>query len=238
MSNYLSTAIISSLAMLTTAPADVRAQNVIIAPAGQSAGPLVTASPRSWKARKFDGMVRQQTDFSCGAAALATIFIHAYGKQTNERQVLLNMLKIADPALVREKGFSLLDMKKYVRATGMTGEGFEVPFAALRELKVPGIVLLNSRGYKHFVVIRKAGDDYVQLADPALGNRLISRGQFEREWNGIVFVVLGDGYVENNGLKNPPPPLSARRLFDQRSPVGDALPSDFDVASTVTTLSF
>jgi predicted double-glycine peptidase len=210
------------------------AATVLVPGIGPGAGPLHAMAPRSWKARKFDGMIRQETDFSCGAAALATIFNYGFDKRTTERQVLVNMLKVADPAVVREKGFSLLDMKRFVTAIGMSGEGFQVPFAALSELKVPGIVLINSRGYRHFVVVRKAGDDFIQVADPALGNRVISRRQFEREWNGIVFVVLGKGYDPSNALKNPPPPLSARRLFDQRSPVGDALPADFDTLSSAS----
>jgi predicted double-glycine peptidase len=202
--------------------------------AGNAGGALLPKPVQSWKARKFNGVVRQQTDFSCGAAALATIFNYGFGKSTTETQVLVNMLKISDPAVVRERGFSLLDMKRFVSAVGMKGEGFEVGFDALRELKVPGIVLINSRGYKHFVVIRRAGEDFIQVADPALGNRVMTRAQFEREWNGIVFVVLGEGYNPDNALKNPPPPLSARRLFDQRSPVGDALPAEFDQISTAS----
>lgn len=195
---------------------------------GSQGSQLTMAKPvRSWKSMKFDGMVRQQTDFSCGAAALATIFNYAFGRKATEQQILVNMLKIADPEVVKEKGFSLLDMKNYVRAVGMNGEGFEVPFTALAELKVPAIALMNIKNYKHFVVIRKAGEDFIQVADPALGNRSLSREEFERSWNGVVFVVLGDGYDPNSALRNPPPPLSARRLFDLRSPVINAEATEF-----------
>ena len=182
---------------------------------------------KSWKALKFTNLVPQQTDFSCGAAALATIFNYAYGRETTETQVLVNMLKIADPDIVREKGFSLLDMKNYVREIGMQGEGYEVPFETLRELKVPGIALLNMKGYKHFVVIRKVDDQYVHVGDPALGNRVMKRPDFIEAWNGVVFVVLGEGYDPNTVLRNPPPPLSARRLFQERSPVANAEVYDF-----------
>src|SRR3546814_18247994 len=41
---------------------------------------------KSWKDLKFTNLVRQQTDFSCGAAALATIFHYAYGRATTEQQ--------------------------------------------------------------------------------------------------------------------------------------------------------
>lgn len=195
---------------------------------GSQGSQLTMVKPvKSWKSLKFEGMVRQQTDFSCGAAALATIFNYAFGRKATEQQILVNMLKVADPEVVKDKGFSLLDMKNYVKAIGMSGEGFEVPFTALAELKVPAIALMNIKNYKHFVVIRKAGDDFIQVADPALGNRTLSRGEFEKSWNGVVFVVLGEGFDPNSALRNPPPPLSARRLFDLRSPVINAEATEF-----------
>lgn len=184
---------------------------------------------RSWSDMRFLGIVRQQTDFSCGAAALATVFNAAYGKTTSERQVLVNMMKIADPEVVKQKGFSLLDMKNYVKAIGMQGEGYAVPYDALQQLKVPGIVLMNVKGYKHFVVVRHATKDYVQVADPALGNRTLGRKQFQREWNGVVFVVLAKGYQPNNTLRNPPSPLAARRYVDHYSPIRNAEIADFGI---------
>jgi uncharacterized protein len=198
-------------------------------------GPQVRYSRRvrSWSDMRFRGIVRQQTDFSCGAAALATIFNGAYGKRTSERQVLVNMFKIADPDVVKQKGFSLLDMKNYVKAIGMQGEGYAVPYGALQQLRVPGIVLMNVKGYKHFVVVRHAAKDYIQVADPALGNRTLSRRQFQRDWNGVVFVVLARGYEAGNELRNPPSPLAARQFVDHYSPIRNAEIDDFGLRSTI-----
>jgi predicted double-glycine peptidase len=36
--------------------------------------------------RRYRNVVRQHTDYSCGAAALATILRHAYHLQTDERR--------------------------------------------------------------------------------------------------------------------------------------------------------
>lgn len=184
--------------------------------------PMMTRSVASWNERKFVNLVRQRTDFSCGAAALATIFNFAYGHQTTEQQVLLNMLKIADPDLVRERGFSLLDMKNYAEAVGMTAEGYQVEYDALFSLNVPAIALIDIKGYKHFVVVQKASDEFINLGDPALGNRIMSRKDFEAAWNKVAFVVLGEGYDPDTVLRNPPPPLSAARLYGLTSPVQNA----------------
>lgn len=208
---------------VTSGCATAPEQSVPIALGYVSRGAPTMARPvASWKERKFTNLVRQRTDFSCGAAALATIFNYAYDRKTSEQQVLLNMLKIADPDIVRERGFSLLDMKRYAQAIGMTAEGYEVDYSALLSLKVPAIALLNIKGYKHFVVIERASSDFVNLGDPALGNRAMSRKNFEAAWNGVTFVVLGDGYDPNTVLRNPPPPLSAARLFGMTSPVRNA----------------
>ena len=41
-----------------------------------------------WTKLRDDSVVRQQLDYSCGAAALATLLSHYYGEPTTERQVL------------------------------------------------------------------------------------------------------------------------------------------------------
>lgn len=182
---------------------------------GQTSDGARTApvSLTSWKDRKFVGLVRQQSDFSCGAAVMATIFNEAFGRRTTEQQVLVNMLKIADPDIVREKGFSLLDMKNYARSVGMEAEGYRIAYDKLLQLELPSIVLLNIKGYKHFVIVRKTYPDGIAIGDPALGNRTMTRPEFENSWNGVAFIVAGEGYDPANALINPPSPLSAKRLL-------------------------
>ena len=228
---------ICALGLLMAVPSLARAEGTVtvpvwLGPAGTGTTETLARPVRTWKDMRFAGIVRQRTDFSCGAAALATVFNGAFGRHTSEQQVLVNMLKIADPAVVKEKGFSLLDMKNYVRAIGMTGEGYAVPYEALQQLRVPGIALMNIRGYKHFVVIRKASADRIQIGDPALGNRTIGRREFERSWNGVVFVVLGERHDPANALQNPPAPLSASRIYDRISPIPDANLYEFGILNT------
>jgi hypothetical protein len=65
----------------------------------------------------------------------------------------------------------------------------------------------------------------------------MSRRAFEKAWNQVVFVIVGDGLDPNSALMNPPPPLSARRLFEQRSPTWNADLTDFGL-TTVNTMRF
>lgn len=193
-------------------------------------GPGYVVPVRSWQDMKFVNLVRQRSDFSCGAAALATILNHAYGRSLQEEEILVDMLALSDAALVREKGFSLLDLKRYVQSIGLAGEGYTVEAETLRQLKVPAIVLLDLKGYKHFVVVRLVDGDIVHVADPALGNRHMRLAEFEPAWNGVVFVVVGEGYDENTILRRPSPPLSARALFGMRAPVQSVDVYDFGFA--------
>ncbi|RJY09810.1 peptidase C39 [Aurantiacibacter aquimixticola] len=192
--------------------------------------PVVSTQPRSWMEMKFDGLVRQQADFSCGAAVMATIFNHAYGHSTNEHQVLVNMLRIADPDIVRERGFSLLDMKNYAASIGMAAEGYRLDYDQLAEIEIPAIVLIDVRGYKHFVIARRIFGDRIAIGDPALGNRVMTRPQFEEAWNGIAFIVMGDGYEPENSLLDPPPPLSASRLLEATASLPAASAAEYGFA--------
>ncbi|MGL6123426.1 MAG: C39 family peptidase [Shewanella sp.] len=173
--------------------------------------------------QRFVGIERQNTDFSCGAAALATILQSAYGQRTNEYRVMSGMLALADPRVVERLGFSMLDMKNYVQMLGMRARGYQLSIDELRMVRVPTIALLNLRGYQHFVVLRAIdNEDLVYLADPALGNRIIELDEFIESWNGILLAIIGDGYRKQNALVNPKPPLSLRGAGPLFAPVTES----------------
>ena len=174
----------------------------------------------SMRERQFQGIVQQQTDFSCGAAALATLFQDGYAAPVGETDVLKGMMHVADPALVRERGFSLLDIKNYAHVVGLGAEGYQMPLTSLTDLRVPAIVLLDFHGYHHFAILKKFDGRFAYLADPALGNRREDARSFADEWNGIVLVVLGKGYVADNVLTHVSPPLSASALLSS-APTGE-----------------
>ncbi|MCW4149590.1 C39 family peptidase [Halomonas sp. 18H] len=182
----------------------------------------------SIRERRYRELVEQETDFSCGAASLATILKYAYQRdEVTEVSVLEGMMKIADPELVRVQGFSLLDLKNYVEKIGFRGRGYEVAPDTLDSVSIPVVVLLDIEGYKHFVVMKKASGDRVYVGDPALGNRVMSREDFMAAWNNIIFAVVGDGYDRNNPLLKPSQPLTAHMMGDVFAPVSTQNLIDF-----------
>lgn len=172
--------------------------------------------------KRYQHLIRQQTDFSCGAASLATVLRYAYGLQVTEEDVLDGLFTVSDPDLVREQGFSLLNIKHYVERVGFRGRGYNVEANTLENINIPTIVLLDLKGYKHFVVLKKTDKDWVYLADPALGNKIMSKDEFIANWNGIVFAVVGRGFDRQSVLVNPPPQLTARDLTNTFAPLSDA----------------
>ena len=76
---------------------------------------------RSMKDLRDENMVKQRFDFSCGAAALATVLHYGFGEDINERQVLIGLfdgLSDDDKRKTERTVFSLLDLKRVARASG------------------------------------------------------------------------------------------------------------------------
>ncbi len=146
---------------------------------------------RSLAEIRYESVIPQQWDTSCGAAALATLLSYDLQDKVTERQVATAMLHRTDPIRVRTRGgFSLLNMQEYAAMRGYQADGYgDLSLGDLATL-LPAIVPVEFHGYDHFVVVRKIEQDQVFFADPAFGRRTISAPAFEQAWNGkIAFVV-------------------------------------------------
>lgn len=143
---------------------------------------------------RFRSIVPQQYDFSCGSAALATLLTYHYDRPTTEVETFDSMFRRGDQVLIREQGFSMLDMKHYLEADqGLPADGFRIGLDDLENLGVPAIAMIETRGYRHFVVIKGLEDDQVLVGDPALGVKSYTRHEFQRIWiNDILFIIRED----------------------------------------------
>jgi len=147
---------------------------------------------RSLQEIRHEGVVIQQWDTSCGAAALATVLNYSLHYPASEREVAGGMLRMTEPLKVKVRGgFSLLDMKHFVETRGLNGTGFrDMNLKQLLALQSP-IVPLVQYDNPHFIVVRGLDSDgRVNIADPGFGNRTMSVEDFEAVWQGgIGFVV-------------------------------------------------
>jgi predicted double-glycine peptidase len=138
---------------------------------------------------RFRFTIKQERDYSCGSAAVATLLTYHYHFPVDEHDVFNFMYQNGDQKQIRRYGFSLLDMKYYLEAKGFRADGFRLPLDELAKIGVPAITLINDDGYNHFVVIKGIAPNYILLGDPARGTRAMSRSRFEKIWNGLAFVI-------------------------------------------------
>lgn len=146
---------------------------------------------RDMVSRRFLTVVRQQYDFSCGSAALATLLNYHYADPHTEQTAFLGMWRDGDRAQIRRLGFSLLDMKRYLAARGIASDGYRVSLQQIADARTPGIALIDTNGYKHFVVVKGLDGGNILIGDPALGLRQVSSAEFQKMWNGILFAING-----------------------------------------------
>jgi len=183
---------------------------------------VTNVTTKSLQEAKYSQVVRQQYDFSCGSAALATLLTFHYDQETDEQDAFGAMYAAGDKEKIAAAGFSLLDMKTYLESIGYIADGYQASLDTLENAAVPAIALINYRGYRHFVVVKGIVGDEVLIGDPALGIKLMSRADFEGLWdNGVLFII-----------KNKPE--IGRQHFNQsdewsllaRAPLGTALSPD------------
>jgi hypothetical protein len=166
---------------------------------------------RSIKDLRDQNVVKQRFDFSCGAAALATLLHYGFGKDVTEAQVMVGLFDLpseAEKADRRRTGFSLLDLQRVAQAQGYDAQGFRLDPEQLSMLGGPVIVFIEPRGYKHFAVLRGVRGNRVYLADPSRGNIRMPLYAFLDTWlqddgKGIIFVV-----EPKSGLPGGTMPLS------------------------------
>ncbi len=164
---------------------------------------------------KYQNIVRQAYDYSCGSAALVTVMKSYLGVQVSEEQAMEGMLAHGEREnIVTRRGFSLLDMKRYLATLEISSAGFRAEMSDLATLKEPGIVPIEYAGFKHFVVFRGLRDGRVYLADPSMGHITFPAEEFAKLWDRNTLFVLYPA-------KNNPVTLSKLALTDRELGVID-----------------
>jgi predicted double-glycine peptidase len=167
---------------------------------GQKLGPPIRDPGRhiqkrvqSWQSLKYKNIVAQQTDYSCGAAALATLVRYYWGDQVTEADFLEAILASLTPEQLKdriENGLSMTDLRKAAVKKGYVASMGRRSLAEITELRVPVIVRIVKNEYKHFVVLRGLANNRIYLADPMRGNLRISFCEFSQQWPDRTILVV------------------------------------------------
>jgi predicted double-glycine peptidase len=160
-----------AMLMLACSLPAAHAEGVALMETPSSVGSLPV---RSWKSLHDAGVVRQQHDFSCGAASLATV-MGLYGQAVSETEVMHAMGKERSEA-------SFEDMAEVLPQFGFAALGVAVSFDQLTSLQQPVVAYMRSGRREHFTVIRGVSTTHVWLGDPSWGNRIVTRERFLAMW--------------------------------------------------------
>ena len=195
-----------------------------------SSGSRITRNIKSKTEIKFDNIVKQKYDVSCGSAALATIFQYYYNDETTEQEII-NIIKSLKnmSTLKNSSGFTLLDLKRAAKFLGYKAHGLKGSVNEIRKLNLPMIVLLNSPKGPHFVVIKSVNESSVDIADPALGNLTLSIESFKSQWNNTLLAIESNNRVGNNNFSEfEKPDLPTKNaIFNLMENNWTILPTDY-----------
>lgn len=149
---------------------------------------------KSWREIKRQNVVMQRRDYSCGAAALATLLRYHWEDPVSEDDVLRAVLRVLTIEELKERiqnGLSLTDLRRSAVRMGYQATIGRLEFDKLKESKIPLIVGIVVEDFDHFVVFRGTDGVWVYLADPARGNVRVPVHEFTSQWqqNAVLVVV-------------------------------------------------
>jgi len=153
----------------------------------------------TWNEIKYQNVIMQEKDYSCGAASVATVLKYFWGKEVSEADVLIALERSLKPQALKdrvENGLTMADLKIVSERLGYDAAVGKLPSVEkLREAKIPLVVAIKvEKDLSHFVVYRGEANGFVYLADPVLGNIRMSESEFARIWQDhAVFVVTLPG---------------------------------------------
>lgn len=128
-----------------------------------------------WPKTVFQTQSRRDT---CGPAALAAVCRH-FGIPAREDE-------IARFAGTSPQGTSMLGLRAAAEQKGLAAEGLQMTVQNLREAPCPCILFFQKGHYAVLVGVR--GDRYY-VADPSLGQRILTEPQLMSLWHGQVLLV-------------------------------------------------
>ncbi len=148
---------------------------------------------RNYRQLKRQNIVMQRRDYSCGAAALATVAYYYWGDHVDEEfflAILDHLLTVEEAEERVENGLAMTDLRRAAVEAGYDAVVGKVSFEKLTDSKVPLVVGITVDGYDHFVVYRGTDGIYVYLADPIRGNLRVLSHEFIKQWQKNAILAI------------------------------------------------
>lgn len=154
---------------------------------------------KSWKELKQRNVVMQNREYSCGAAAMATVLRYYWGDAVKEENVLSTLMQMLTAEEIKDRvknGLAISDLRRTAVKMGYQATIGTMSFEKLAAARVPLVVPIRLKQYDHFVVFRGVVDGRVYLADPLRGNVRPTISEFCSQWQKHAVLVIAKVDVE------------------------------------------
>lgn len=148
-------------------------------------------SYKDYRQLRYQGVIGQTTNFTCGPAALATLLTHYYNTSVSEQTFTKrSMTDMRARGKKVTAGLTLLSLKNALRSEGIASTGYRLNITQLREVMKVGLPVIANVQYPkgHYYLILGLDTENVLLADPSWGVRSQPIGNFLNAWNGVVLI--------------------------------------------------
>ncbi|WP_158680005.1 C39 family peptidase [Deinococcus sp. NW-56] len=149
------------------------------------------AAPSDYRTLRYQAVVGQTTDFTCGPAALATLLTHYYGRPVSEET--FTERSVADmQARGKEvvEGLTLLSLRNALTTESVSSAGYKLTLEQLRGVMEAGLPVVANVVYPrgHYYLVLAVDEQNVLLADPSWGVRSQPIANFLNAWNGVILI--------------------------------------------------
>jgi ATP-binding cassette subfamily B protein len=127
--------------------------------------------------------IRQRDITDCGAACLASVAAWY--------NVRMPVSRIRQYAGTDKKGTNILGLIEAAEKLGFLAKGVKGEWESLFSIPKPAIAhVVVKEVLKHFVVIVRANEKYIEIMDPADGElHKKSHAEFKKEWTGVLVLI-------------------------------------------------
>jgi hypothetical protein len=159
----------------------------------EGSGPLWWrfGAPGLWEnAPDAHGRLRQSSGLTCSPAA-AAMLLHCYGISASEGE----MAYLAGPSLFGSDAPAMARaLAAKVRPHGWAVHAGHMDYAECVRRGGPFLVHVRGPDFGHAVLVEEVSEDGLRITDPLDGRpRRMSRGEFERVWDGTVIRIDRSG---------------------------------------------
>jgi hypothetical protein len=154
--------------------------------------------PSSYLFLRYTDVIEQSNEYTCGAAAVATLLTCFYGIPVTEQDALnlvYGSMHARGEKPEQGRGITAYDLKEALEAKGIRTEGFLVKPAALQDYFSRGglpVIIHLTKPEKHFEVVVGMVGEQIVIADPSWGRSVMPLTLLveQRGYDGVVLVPI------------------------------------------------